>query len=810
MRCKVILIWLVGIITVMGQPVFDGSNVARIFYAAPPNAGYQGLGSFYNPAQLNYNHGFESEFYWGGKDGAAYHQFQSLGMALGRLGMGYQQIKSAGISVSEYRLSSALGDKNLGLGLGYIWNKGDIETDNQILLGLIWRPKSWLSISGAWERAVTGRNYTSDGGIAIRPWADNRLTLFGQYYYFSLSRHSWSAMAWGAEIKLYPGCHLAMTYFRARNLDTDLSPLLSDQLESNSPHSLHLSVKLDLRSFGFRSSSHYDQHDHYTYQTYGVRLGFPQEKLPVFRLLGKTRLMRLELNRPLGYRNHPLRREYSILGLQKLLRNLPSEKDIDGLYLKLGGFSADPSTVYEIRKELELYKSHHKKIYVYLENPDLMDYYLATVADTIMMDELGMMPTLGLIFSSTYYKGLLDKLGIGVEEWRYFKYKSAFDVLVRQDMSEGDREQKQKIIDDFYHIIQSSLTSSRGFKDSIMEVLFDQESIMTAQRAKEIGLIDRIARGDQYFADNPRYQIVSSPSPVTFQTVRDEWGEPSKIAVVYALGACDMVSGIEARRLEKILKSIGQNDEIKAVVLRIDSPGGDALASDLVAEQILSIKKDKPVIVSQGWLAASGGYWLSMYASKIVTTPFTLTGSIGVIGGWFYNRGLKEKTGLTTDGVRIGTHADLMQGMALPFLGVLPDRNLNDVEKKKIANLLMSSYQHFIRKVAQGRNMPEDNVKAIAQGRVWTGYTACQIGLADQIGSLYDAVETAATLAGIKNISRIQLLEYHKPGFTWNDLMGIGVLEERLQASPEFQYWSLRMKNNGKPLFLLDDWYEMR
>jgi len=243
--------------------------------------------------------------------------------------------------------------------------------------------------------------------------------------------------------------------------------------------------------------------------------------------------------------------------------------------------------------------------------------------------------------------------------------------------------------------------------------------------------------------------------------------------------------------------------------LRVDSPGGDPLASDLVAEQVRLIAPTKPVIVSQGWLAASGGYWLSMYASRIVTTPFTLTGSIGVIGGWFYNQGLKEKMGLSTDAVRIGSHAELMQGMSLPFLGTLPDRNLNESEKKKVAEVLMNSYRHFTRNVAQGRKMQEENVRKIAEGRVWTGYSACQIGLADHQGNLMEAVEIAASEAGLGDLSRVEIVEYHKPGFGLRELMGIETLETRLEKSPQFQYWKIRMRYNGKPLMMIDDYYQM-
>ncbi len=222
-----------------------------------------------------------------------------------------------------------------------------------------------------------------------------------------------------------------------------------------------------------------------------------------------------------------------------------------------------------------------------------------------------------------------------------------------------------------------------------------------------------------------------------------------------------MDKGIRARRLERIFNRLTSDRRVKAVVFRVDSPGGDGTASDLVAEALKKCAEKKPVIVSQGDVAASGGYWISMYGTEILALPTTITGSIGVIGGWIWNDGIGDKLGLTSDFVKVGEHADIGFGIRLPFLGIgIPDRNLSHKEKEKIAVLFESFYSDFIDRVAAGRNMEPAAVREIAAGRVWTGRAGLANGLIDRIGGLELAFRVAGERAGLDPEETVDVIEY--------------------------------------------------
>ena len=206
-----------------------------------------------------------------------------------------------------------------------------------------------------------------------------------------------------------------------------------------------------------------------------------------------------------------------------------------------------------------------------------------------------------------------------------------------------------------------------------------------------------------------------------YADVYTDWGNPPHIAVVYGLGECAMDRGINARKLERVFKRLQNDRNVKAVVFRVDSPGGDGMASDVVAEALRKCAEKKPVIVSQGQVAGSGGYWISMHGDTIVAGPNTITGSIGVIGLWIYDKGFTGKLGMTSDYVKRGEHADLGFGVYLPLFGQIPARNLTDEERAKMEALIKKFYAIFVEKVANGRNMDVSQVEQIAEGRFYSG-----------------------------------------------------------------------------------------
>jgi protease-4 len=284
----------------------------------------------------------------------------------------------------------------------------------------------------------------------------------------------------------------------------------------------------------------------------------------------------------------------------------------------------------------------------------------------------------------------------------------------------------------------------------------------------------------------------------------NRWGEPPQIAVIYALGACAMDEGITARHLVKDVEAVVDDPRVKGIVLRVDSPGGDAIASDYIAEALKKAKGKKPVIVSQGYVAASGGYWLSMYADTIVAAPNTITGSIGVIGGWLYNKSAKESLGISTDFVKAGDHADLGFGMTMPFFGLtLPDRDLTDNERGKMEHSIKSLYKDFVQKVADGRKKSVDTIGAIAQGRVWSGYDGKENGLVDVLGGLSDAIAIAKAKAGIGKDEEVKIVEYPAMGLFNIDTFAPRLFGIDVKKDATVEYLKFRLDHNGEPLPML-------
>ncbi|HID24810.1 MAG TPA: signal peptide peptidase SppA [Planctomycetaceae bacterium] len=285
---------------------------------------------------------------------------------------------------------------------------------------------------------------------------------------------------------------------------------------------------------------------------------------------------------------------------------------------------------------------------------------------------------------------------------------------------------------------------------------------------------------------------------------KPEWGSRPKIALVYGLGECAMDTGIKGRWLERVFLNLAKNKNIRAVVFRVDSPGGDVLASDLVAEALKKCSEKKPVIISQGQVAGSGGYWISMYGDTILAGPNTVTGSIGVIGGWIYDQGFTGKLGLSADHVQRGEHADLLFGPTLPLLGIkIPARNLKPSERAKIERMIKDIYEIFVSKVASGRGMPVKKVKEIAQGHFYSGTRGKQIGLVDKIGGLTTALSIARQKAGIRPDQHIQVIEIPKSKGLFNMNFGLPLVKTQMDDDPVIRYLKMVSQNPYKPLLML-------
>ena len=439
---------------------------------------------------------------------------------------------------------------------------------------------------------------------------------------------------------------------------------------------------------------------------------------------------------------------------------------INGVFLH-GSLPAGGSTygngfaaLKEVREALQAVKKAGKPVLAYLNFAGTRDMYVSSVADELTLDPYGAVFMPGLGSEPMFYAGAFEKFGIGVQVTRVGKYKSAVEPFLRKDMSPESREQLQKLLDDVWGELLAETASARGLTAKEIQELVDREGFVRADVALKAKLVSRVAYRDEVL-EELKSRTGRKGSTKTFKQVsmsdyirssgdglahgkKDGKGSPGgKIAVVYAEGAIvdgngqpDEVGGLKfARELRKLR----QDADVKAIVLRVNSPGGSATASEHIQREIRLARKDKPVIVSMGTYAASGGYWISTYSDRIFAEPTTITGSIGVFGLMLNVQKLANDLGFTFDRVKTGKFADAMT----------ISRPKTDEEIAVIQRSVDWCYGEFIAKVAESRGLEPARVQEIAQGRVWSGIEAKKLGLVDEIGGLDAAIKFAAQKVGL-------------------------------------------------------------
>ena len=797
---------LLGVVQVSGQAFAPYQERSR-FLAAPPGAGGLGLLGYLNPALLTYAEGMETVAAWtdpvyGDGSWGLFSSWSRLGFGSWRRrlpqrihGRGAERLPAGG-DLTEYRLSLAGGDRRLGLGLGYGWASGATRAGgahNNLVLGALWRPGPRLSLGGIFTTTTDGDQREGVAEVAVRSLGHPRLSLFGEGAWATGaigSKAYWSA---GLAFELAPGLALS-----GRFIDEGI---------------FSIGLRLGLGGLGGQVQSVYDDAGEGAYNVYSLRLGAYERSAVRNRLRPRRQYLSLELAGPVRHRRFALFDEgRTLVQLLAFLQRVQDDEGLGGLALNLSGLRISPTSAWELRQKLAALQGAGKRVVVYIDRVDLGGYHLASVADEVVLDPLGMIALEGFAAGGTYLAGTLEKVGIGFEEWRYFEYKSANEFLARRNMSAADRRQLQALLDDFYDLARGDICLSRGLEADAFDRLVDEETLFMPQAALERGLVDRLGRWDAVEEAVAALEGQARPlvAAAAYRLPRDEnWGELPRIGVVYALGVCALDQGIKARQLARTVRAAREDGSIAALVLRVDSPGGDALAADLVAAELKACKEQKPVIVSQGYVAASGGYWLSMYGDAVVAAPNTITGSIGVIGGWMFDRGLKDKLGVSTDHVQVGQSADLDFGMRLPFIGMqLPDRNLDEREKKVAESTVRALYGDFVERVAQGRGVEPEAIEAVAQGRVWSGRAAVKAGLVDTLGGLEMAVRLAKEKAGIAPDQKVRLVELpppalFDPGWLAPRLIGL----EAPPREPWLNYLQFRLEHNGRPLLLLPQEY---
>jgi protease-4 len=462
------------------------------------------------------------------------------------------------------------------------------------------------------------------------------------------------------------------------------------------------------------------------------------------------------------------------MGLDDLLANIKKAKNdanIVGIYLNGGSLSGGFASFKEIRNALIDFKKSGKFIVAYADNYSQKDYYLVSVANKILINPQGMLELKGLSAQTMFFKNTLDKLGIEMQIVKVGTYKSAVEPLITTKMSDANREQVTVYMGSIWKTFLTEVSASRKISVEKLNAYADEMLMFQpTEKAKQYGLVDGLVYADE--ADSVLKTFVKElekdkevtlvkHSAMTKLPETNKY-DKNKVAVIYAVGEITDADGegIVAKDIVKTINDVAKDSAVKAVVLRVSSPGGSAYASEQIWHALNKLKAKKTLIVSMGDYAASGGYYISCMADNIVAQPNTITGSIGIFGVIPNISGLNEKLGLTYDGVKTNKMSD----------AITVNRKFTPEERDLMQNYVNRGYELFVKRCANGRKMKTEQIKAIAEGRVWTGEDAIKNGLVDKIGGLNDAIKLAVTKAKLKtyNVSEYPEKETFESKFMKN------------------------------------------
>lgn len=478
-------------------------------------------------------------------------------------------------------------------------------------------------------------------------------------------------------------------------------------------------------------------------------------------------VLKIELSKPIPERTpiNPFDKfnfngldELNVLGLNDIkdqIERARTDDKIEGIYLDVSVIQSRMATLESIRNSLKDFKESGKFIVAYSDVLSQKAYYLASLADKIYLSPSGMMDFRGMSMNVMFYKGLLEKLDVDMQVVRYGEYKSAVEPFLLDEMSEANKEQSMKYISGIWDHTLQGIKDQRDVTIDRLNIIADSMLLREPEDAKKENLVDEIIYKDELYARlGERVGLEEDEKPEFIGLHKYQQTDKSglnlnkkpEIAVIYAVGEIQMGEGSDevmgSERISKAIRKARKDTAVNAIVLRVNSPGGSGLASDIIWREVVLAKKEKPVIVSMGDLAASGGYYIACPADKILAQPNTLTGSIGVFGVIPNIKGLlNNKLGITVDGVKTNEHADFGY----------PYRPLTSFEREVLQENVTNFYMDFVEKVAQGRDMTVEEVKEIGSGRVWNGIDAREIGLVDEFGGLDEAVEIAAEHAEIED-----------------------------------------------------------
>jgi len=482
---------------------------------------------------------------------------------------------------------------------------------------------------------------------------------------------------------------------------------------------------------------------------------------------------------PLGDMDFFSMKSNKVMGLDHLLKtidNAANNDKIKGIFLDLTDIPSGMATIEEVRNALLQFKKSGKFIISYSDDYTQRAYYLATVADKVYLNPQGCVGIKGLAAELMFFKGTLEKLDIQTQIIRHGKFKSAVEPYILDKMSQANREQYQKLLDVLWQQMVDGIATQRKIATEDLNLMADSLKIQLGEDAVKNKLVDKLLYRDEVLTELRAKLGVNEKDDINFISAAKFFKVKGKekisigkkkIALVYAIGQIGVGEGDEREigsdKLSESIRLARNDSSVKAIVLRINSPGGSALASEVIWREVVLAQKVKPVVVSMGEVAASGGYYIACGAGKIYAQPNTLTGSIGVFGVVpNLEKFFKNKLGITFDVVKTNEHSNY----------ITATRAMQPYETKVLTNQVENIYKVFVGHVAEGRKMKPEDVDSIGQGRVWTGLDAKRIGLVDEIGGLQNAIDDAAKKANLTDYKVVVYPKFKDP-FTqiFEDLM---------------------------------------
>lgn len=501
-----------------------------------------------------------------------------------------------------------------------------------------------------------------------------------------------------------------------------------------------------------------------------------------------------------GIGGRDVEQQLGLNDLRNTIRRAKEDPNIDGIYLYGGTLCAGYASIEELRGILEDFKESGKFIVAYADQYAQSNYYLASVADKVYMNTQGGLEWSGLYTSLAYFSRLLNKIGVEMQVVKVGEFKSAVEPYIQTEMSEANRKQLSELQKDLWQAIRKDVSESRSISEEQLDLYANENTLFkSGEEILSYGLVDSLiyqAEMKSILADltgEEDFRYISHKDMLNLPTNKKEYIK-DKVAVVFAEGEINDSGsdGIVRNQFIKTLQEVGKNDNVKAVVLRVNSPGGSAYASEQIWHTLTLLKEKKPVVVSMGDYAASGGYYISCMADSIFAEDNTVTGSIGIFGLVPCTAGLTDKIGIDFDDVQ--THRLSSSNTSMVMHGMTAE------ERSLMQGVINRGYNLFVSRCAEGRKMSCEDIKKIAEGRVWSGKQALQIGLVDGIGDMERAIESAARLA---NVSKYDIITYPKAkdsltqimemlsGTNEDDVLTAGV--KRIQGMMKQSYLQARL-----------------